>query len=81
MDVNYFQILLIDVTFDLWHVQKLVFTVLIKIKIKKYNRGQRLKGYLYRENYSNLTKWRWIIFKSCWLMSRFIFDMFKSWYL
>ena len=33
------------------------------------------------ENYSDLTKWRLTNFKSCWLMSRFIFDRFKSWYV
>ena len=32
------------------------------------------------ENYADLTKWRSTIFKSYWLMSRFIFNMFKSWY-
>ena len=29
-------------------------------------------------NYSDLTKWRSTIYKSCWLMSRFIFNMFKA---
>ena len=29
------------------------------------------------ENYSDLTKWRPTIFKSCWLMSDFIFTIFK----
>ena len=33
------------------------------------------------ENYSDLTKWRSTLFKSCWLMSHFIFKMFKMWYL
>ena len=33
------------------------------------------------ENYSDLTKWRSTIFKSCLLMSHFIFNMFKRWYL
>ena len=33
------------------------------------------------ENYSDLPKWRSIILKSCWSMSRFIISMFKSWYL
>ena len=33
------------------------------------------------ENYSDLTKWRSILFKSCWLMSHFIFNIFKMWYL
>ena len=33
------------------------------------------------ENYSDLTKWRWTVFKYCWLMSHFIFNMFKMWYL
>ena len=30
------------------------------------------------ENYSDLTKWRSNLFNSCWLMSHFIFNMFKS---
>ena len=33
------------------------------------------------ENYSDLTKWGPTIFKSCWLMSDFIFTIFKMWYL
>ena len=33
------------------------------------------------ENYSDLTKWRSSVFKYCWLMSHFIFNMFKEWYL
>ena len=33
------------------------------------------------ENYSDLTKWRSTLFKSCWLMSHFIFNIFKMWYL
>ena len=33
------------------------------------------------ENYSDLTKWRSTLFKSCWLMSHFIFSIFKMWYL
>ena len=33
------------------------------------------------ENYSELTKWRSTVFKYCWLMSYFIFNMFKRWYL
>ena len=33
------------------------------------------------ENYSDLTKWRSTVFKSCWLMSLFIFNRFNSWYL
>ena len=36
---------------------------------------------LVSENYSNLTKWRSTVFKYCWLMSHFIFNMFKRWYL
>ena len=33
------------------------------------------------ENYSELTK-RWsILFKSCWLMSHFVFTIFEMWYL
>ena len=31
------------------------------------------------ENYSDLTKWRSTVFKYCWLMSHFIFNMFKRW--
>ena len=31
------------------------------------------------ENYSDLTKWRSTAFKYCWLMSYFIFHMFKRW--
>ena len=33
------------------------------------------------ENYSDLTIWRSTVFKYCWLMSHFIFNMFKRWYL
>ena len=33
------------------------------------------------ENYSDLTKWRSTNFKSCWLMSHFIFNLFKRRYL
>ena len=33
------------------------------------------------ENYSDLTKWMSTFFKYCWLMSHFIFNMFKRWYL
>ena len=33
------------------------------------------------ENYSDLTKWRSTVFKYSWLMSHFIFNMFKRWYL
>ena len=33
------------------------------------------------ENYSDLTKWRSTVFKYCSLMSHFIFNMFKRWYL
>ena len=33
------------------------------------------------ENYSDLTKWRSTIFKSCWLMANIIFNIFKMWYL
>ena len=32
------------------------------------------------ENYSDLTIWRSTVFKYCWLMSHFIFNMFKRWY-
>ena len=33
------------------------------------------------ENYSDLTKWKSTLFKSCWLMSHFILYIFKMWYL
>ena len=33
------------------------------------------------ENYSDLTKWRSTVFKYCYLMSHFIFNMFNRWYL
>ena len=33
------------------------------------------------ENYSDFTKWRSKYLKSCWLMSLFIFNRFKSWYV
>ena len=33
------------------------------------------------ENYSDLTKWRSTNFKICWLMSLFIFNRFKNWYV
>ena len=33
------------------------------------------------ENYSDLTKWRSTLFKSCWLMSHLTFNIFKRWYL
>ena len=33
------------------------------------------------ENYSDLTKWRSTVFKSCWFMSYLIFNIFKLWYL
>ena len=33
------------------------------------------------ENYSDLTKWRSTVLKYCWLMSYFIFTMFKKWYV
>ena len=33
------------------------------------------------ENYSDLTKWRSSVFKYCWFMSHFIFNMLKRWYL
>ena len=33
------------------------------------------------ENYSDLTKRRSTVFKSCWLMSHFIGNMFKRWYI
>ena len=33
------------------------------------------------ENYSDLTKWRSTVFKYCWLMLHFIFNMFKRWYI
>ena len=33
------------------------------------------------ENYSDLTRWNSTLFKSRWLMSNFVFNMFKTWYL
>ena len=36
---------------------------------------------LVSENYSDLTKWRSILFTYCWLMSHFIFHKSKRWYL
>ena len=33
------------------------------------------------KNYSDLTKWRLTILKSCWLISHFISNMFKRWYV
>ena len=33
------------------------------------------------ENCSDLTKWSSTLFKSCWLISHFIFNIFKMWYL
>ena len=33
------------------------------------------------ENYSDLTKWKSILFKSCLSMSHFILNIFKMWYL
>ena len=30
---------------------------------------------------SDLTKWRSTLFKACWLMAHFIFNIFKMWYL
>ena len=33
------------------------------------------------ENYSDLTKWGSTVFKYCWFMSHFIFNMFERWYL
>ena len=33
------------------------------------------------ENYSDLTNWRSTVFKYCWLVSHFIFNMFKRWCL
>ena len=33
------------------------------------------------ENYSDLTNWRSTVFKYCWLLSHFIFNMLKKWYL
>ena len=46
MDVNFFQILLINVTFYLQYVWKLIWNVLIKNVEKEYNRHWRSKGYL-----------------------------------
>ena len=33
------------------------------------------------ENYSDLTKWRSTLFKYCWLISHFIFNMLNRWYI
>ena len=33
------------------------------------------------ENYSDLTKWRSTLFKSCWLVPHFFLTIFKMWYL
>ena len=33
------------------------------------------------ENYTDLTKWRSTVFKYCWVLSYFIFNMFKWCYL
>ena len=44
MEVNFFEILLIDVTFYLQLVWKLVFNVLIKNENPEYNRDRRVKG-------------------------------------
>ena len=33
------------------------------------------------EKNSDLTKWWSSLFKSCWLMSHFMFNIFKLWYL
>ena len=33
------------------------------------------------KNYSDSIKWRSTVFKYCWLISHFIFNMFKRWYL
>ena len=43
MEVDYFQIVLIDVTFFLKHIWKLV--ILCDNKKHEYNRDRRLKGY------------------------------------
>ena len=34
-----------------------------------------------RVNYWDLTKWRSTVFEYCWLMSHFVFNIFKRWYL
>ena len=44
MVVNGFKIVLIDVTFHLEHVQKVVFDVVVKNGKNENNRGPRLKG-------------------------------------
>ena len=43
MGVNSFQILLVDITFYIEHVQKVVHNVLIKNKKPEYMRHRRLK--------------------------------------
>ena len=54
MDVNCFQILLIDVTFYLYHVQKVVLNVLIKLKTRIYA-APAVKELRYKENPSEKT--------------------------
>ena len=44
MEVSEFKILLIDITFYLWHVQKLVFIVVIKKWKKLISSGPAVKG-------------------------------------
>ena len=44
MEVNDFEILLIDHTFYHWHVEKLVFNLLKKYEKNKHNRDRRIKG-------------------------------------
>ena len=44
MEVSYFEIFRIDVTFYLKHVWKAGFDVLIKIRKTEYSRDRQLKG-------------------------------------
>ena len=44
MEVNDLKIFQIDITFYHWHVQKVVFNVLTKMKKNEDNRDWRLKG-------------------------------------
>ena len=48
------------------------------LKVVSRWRDSQLQG---GENYLDLTKWRSIIFKSCWSMSSLIISMFKRWFL
>ena len=45
MEVDYFQILLIDITFNFQHVEKLIGNMLIKNVKKRYNRYRRFNPF------------------------------------